>query len=122
MGLKNWVEVDLKFDKGAIKDIKGLKCGEEEIDVEVIKFRKYDDGSIKTARIGFIAEVPALGYKIYKILQRPPKSKTGVLEVSDNSVRNKFLKLNSPQILVWLKLWKMAKKYVKEMKLWLKKK
>ncbi|ADP77346.1 glycoside hydrolase family 38 [Methanothermus fervidus DSM 2088] len=90
---KNWVEVDLKFDKGAIKDIKGLKCGEEEIDVEVIKFRKYDDGSIKTARIGFIAEVPALGYKIYKILQRPPKSKTGVLEVSDNSVRNKFFEI-----------------------------
>jgi alpha-mannosidase len=65
--VSNWVEVDLNFNEGAIGKIGGLICGEEEIDVEVIRFTRYEDESLRYARIGFIANVPAMGYKIYKI-------------------------------------------------------
>nr|MBC8521231.1 glycoside hydrolase [Methanomicrobia archaeon] len=71
--VRNWVEMDLNFDRGKIVAIEGLKSGDEEIDVEVIKFARYEDDTLRYARIGFVPTVPALGYKVYKILEREPK-------------------------------------------------
>ena len=71
--VKNWVEMDLNFEKGEVVAIGGLKSDREEIGVEVIRFTRYDDDSLKHARIGFVATVPALGYKVYKILEREPR-------------------------------------------------
>jgi len=78
----NWVEVDLNFEEGQIYKIEGLKCGDEEIDVEVLRFRRYDDESLSYVRIGFVATVPPLGYKVYKIIEKRKKRRK-----SDNFIR-----------------------------------
>lgn len=49
--VRNWVEMELNFKEGEIEAIKGLKSGKEEIDVEVIKFARYEDDSVKYAKI-----------------------------------------------------------------------
>lgn len=92
--VKNWVEVDLEFEKGRVRNIAGLKSGEENIDVEIISKKTYDDGSLKYARIGFVANIPALGYKVYRILEEKPKSKTkDFIAVDGNKIENRFVTL-----------------------------
>jgi alpha-mannosidase len=41
---------------------------ESKIDIEIIECSPYPDGSIRTLKIGFIAEVPPLGYRVYRIM------------------------------------------------------
>ncbi len=91
--VRNWVEMDLNFDKGKVVTIKGLKSGEEEIDVEVIKFARYEDDTLRYARIGFVPTVPALGYKVYKILEREPKQyryDPNFIMIRGNTIQNRF--------------------------------
>ena len=91
--VKDWVECVLEFDEGKIRGISHLtlskslhvstdtqsqkvrnknkdSINEEEnrIDIEIIECFPYPDGSIQTVKIGFIAEIPALGYKLYRIV------------------------------------------------------
>ena len=91
--MKNWVEMDLNFDLGEVVTIKGLQSGEEEIDVEVIKFARYKDDSLRYVRIGFVPTVPAMGYKVYKILEREPKRyhyDPNFIRVRGNTIENRF--------------------------------
>jgi len=93
--VENWVEVDLSFDRGYIYDLKGVKCGDEERRVEIIKISRYYDGSIRSARIGFVAKVPALGYKVYRIIDREPNERTdNYLIRSSNVINNRFFQVN----------------------------
>ncbi len=95
---ENWVEVDLNFKKNVIRKINALKSGDEELDVELIKYTKHGDGSLKSARIGFVAHVPSLGYRVYRILERKPKKVPGKLDVDDNTIKNKFFEVKySPE-------------------------
>jgi alpha-mannosidase len=89
----NWVEIDLNFEKGEVIAIKGLKSGGEEIEVEVLKFARYEDDSLRYARIGFVPTVPAMGYKVYKILEREPKRyryDMNFIIVRGNTIENRF--------------------------------
>ncbi len=91
--MKSWVEMDLNFDIGKVVTIKGLQSGEEEIDVEVIKFARYKDDSLRYERIGFVPTVPAMGYKVYKILEREPKRyryDPNFVMVRGNIIENRF--------------------------------
>ncbi len=104
--VSNWVEVDLSFDKGEIKNIEGLKSGEEELDVELMNFSRYEDESIRTARIGFVPNVPAVGYKVYKILQRKPKTKEKTLKIKGNKIENPFFKVGFSPSDGLINVWK----------------
>lgn len=91
--VKDWVECVLEFDEGRIRGISHLTSSkssdvsaetqgqkirnknkvsinkeENRIDIEIIECSPYPDGSIQTVKIGFIAEIPALGYKLYRIV------------------------------------------------------
>jgi alpha-mannosidase len=91
--VKNWVEIDLNFEKGKMIAIKGLTSGEEEIEVELLKFARYEDDSLRHARIGFVPTVPPMGYKVYKILEREPKRyryDPNYLVVRGNTIENGF--------------------------------
>ena len=91
--VKNWLEMNLKFDKGQVMAIKGLASGDEEIDVEVIKFARYDDDSLRYAKIGFVPTVPAMGYKVYKFLEREPKryrDDRNFIMIRGNTIENRF--------------------------------
>jgi len=90
---KNWVELDLNFEEGEIEKIGALKSENGEIDVEVIKETRHPDGSIKSARVGFDAEAPALGYKTYRIIEKEVEKGKNNIEVLDNTIKNKFFEL-----------------------------
>jgi alpha-mannosidase len=91
--VKDWVECVLEFDEGKIRGISHLTSSnsfnvstdaqgqkvrnknkdsinkeENRIDIETIECSPFPDGSIQTVKIGFIAEIPALGYKLYRIV------------------------------------------------------
>ncbi|MCW7080228.1 MAG: glycosyl hydrolase-related protein [Candidatus Methanospirare jalkutatii] len=85
--VKNWVEVELNFKRGEILRIEGLRSGDEEIEVEVIKFSRYEDDTLRYAKIGFVATVPPLGYKIYEIMEREPKARGRKKENEENFIR-----------------------------------
>jgi alpha-mannosidase len=92
--VKNWVEVDLWFEKGKVKRIEGLKSGKEEIEVEIIDFTRYADDSYQTVKIGFVATVPALGYQTYKILRRNPRGPAAPkIKITGNTIQNQFFKV-----------------------------
>ena len=91
--VRNWMEMDLNFDRGEVVTIGGLKSGEEEIDVEVLTFARYEDDTLRYARIGFVPTVPALGYKVYKILEREPKQSAydpNFIMIRGNTIQNRF--------------------------------
>ncbi len=87
----NWVEVDLNFEEGEITKIGGLKSGDEIINVDLIRFTRHDDESIRYARVGFVAKLPAVGYKVYKIVGEKAK-KINVLKVKGNVVENSYFR------------------------------
>jgi alpha-mannosidase len=94
--VRNWIEMELNFDKGDVMAIKGLKSGEEEIDVEVIKFARYEDDSLRYAKIGFVPTIPAMGYKVYKIIEREPKRSSydpNFIMIKGNTIENRFFRV-----------------------------
>jgi alpha-mannosidase len=106
--VRDWVECVLEFDEGKIRGISHLiltslsetytegqshRVGEENkdriseevnsrIDIEIIEYSPHPDGSIQTVKIGFIAEIPALGYKLYRIVPGENSSSDRVLSHS----------------------------------------
>ncbi|MDZ4247102.1 MAG: glycoside hydrolase family 38 C-terminal domain-containing protein, partial [Dehalococcoidia bacterium] len=92
----NWVEVELGFDKGKVKRIGGVRSGKEEFEVEVLEFVRYADDSYQTVRLGFVATVPAFGYRTYNILKRNPRReanpRTGKIKITGNTIENQFFK------------------------------
>lgn len=63
---KNWVEMELWFKKGKVQQICGVRSGADEMEAEILEFTRYAGDSYQTARIGFVATVPALGYRTYR--------------------------------------------------------
>lgn len=91
----NWVEIDMTFDEGKVHRIEGLKSGREEIEVEFIRFSRYGDETLRNATIGFVASVPAMGYRVYKILRKKPKDKSKTaLILKGNKIGNRFFQIS----------------------------
>jgi len=89
--VRNWVEVELWLEKGKVRRIEGLRSDQEEVEVEILEFTRYADGSYQTAKIGFVATVPALGYRTYSIMSRNPRgSKTNKIKIRGNRIQNQF--------------------------------
>ena len=91
--VKNWTEAELNFKKGKIKKIQGLKTDKEELEIEILEIKKYEDKSIKWARIGFVPTVPALGYQTYKILKRKLRVESSSFKFKENAVKNNFFEV-----------------------------
>jgi alpha-mannosidase len=92
--VSNWVEADLSFDRGKVFHIECLKSGDEEIDVSLLRFSKYADGSFSSALLGFVAHVPAIGYKVYRVARKKPGGKrNSSLKMRADTIENRFFKL-----------------------------
>ena len=90
----NWVEVELGFGEGQLKRIEGLASNRESLEVEILEFTRYADDSYQTAKIGFVATVPALGYVAYRILRRKPRRPVGPkIRIVGNTIQNQFFKV-----------------------------
>ncbi|HYA85332.1 MAG TPA: glycoside hydrolase family 38 C-terminal domain-containing protein [Candidatus Bathyarchaeia archaeon] len=76
--VKNWTEVILEFEDKEVKTqeaVYGISClrstdDRKIVDIEIIDLGFHHNGNkIKRAKIGFIADVPALGYRTYEVIK-----------------------------------------------------
>ncbi|MCK4429391.1 MAG: glycoside hydrolase, partial [Candidatus Aenigmarchaeota archaeon] len=112
--VSNWVEVEIDFDQGKVFKVEGLKNGVEETEVEVMKFTRYWDESLKSVKLGFVANVPATGYKIYKIVEKLSKCKTiSGINISGNTIKTKFFELKFSPDTGLIEVFKGGKKICK---------
>ncbi|NOJ29973.1 MAG: glycoside hydrolase [Nitrososphaeraceae archaeon] len=65
--MNDWVECSFEFKEGQIKGIRSLKSGGENFEIEILHYSQYPDNSMKEVTIGFIAKVPALGFRTFEI-------------------------------------------------------
>jgi len=91
--VKNWVEINLNFEKEKIRKIEGLKNGKEKIKVEVLQSIPGPNGFLSSAKIGFVTSLPPLGYKTFEIMENAPKKNDEKIEVKGNTVSNRFFKV-----------------------------
>ena len=67
----NWVrsdpvKFDIKFEKGKTKSLDLIDDNGDNIEIQLSGLLRYDDGSIKSAVVNFIAEdIPSIGYKTF---------------------------------------------------------
>ena len=64
----DWVECTLEFSEGQIRGIRKLRSGPETFDVDVLHYSFHMDKSIKNVTIGFMAKVPALGFRTFELI------------------------------------------------------
>ncbi len=86
--IKEWVETEVEFRKGCVREIGKAVSFDEISSIEVIEEERYEDSSIKRARIGFIATLPPFGIKQYKLESPSLREK----EINTNSDKKKCLK------------------------------
>jgi alpha-mannosidase len=88
----DWVEAELDLSPEWNEEI-GIALNGEEIPSEVLAFEpSYDVGRCR-ARLGFIANVPPMGYRSYQPVRRSKTYDSGI-EVRGNEVINKFFRLS----------------------------
>jgi len=71
----DWVEVEVALD-GGWEEPPGLAFDGEEINTQIIDYDERSDGTEKKVRIGFVANVPSMGFRVYQLCkkQKPVKS------------------------------------------------
>lgn len=84
----NWVSAQIELGEGWTDD-PGVEFDGKEIPSEVEKISRWEDGSVAKAQIGFLATVPALGVRVFKIVRQHEKFNNGV-QVKDNRVESKY--------------------------------
>lgn len=66
--VRDWVECSLVFEEGEMMGIRSLRSGAETFEVDILEYSLYADNSIKNVTIGFIAKVPALGFRTFELI------------------------------------------------------
>ena len=64
----DWVECTLEFAEDQIRGIRNLRSGGETFEIDVLHYSFYTDNSIKNVTIGFMAKVPALGFRTFELI------------------------------------------------------
>jgi alpha-mannosidase len=88
--MKNWCEVDLEL-KGWGKE-PGLRYGEEEVESQVLGLERDGEGKISQAKLGFFADLPPMGYKVYRVIERSREPEKAI-EIREHVVENPFFTL-----------------------------
>jgi alpha-mannosidase len=89
--ITDWVEAEMELSNEWDENI-GIALNGEEIPSEVLEFDRSKHSKVSKARLGFIATVPPLGYRLYRLVKRKNRFNS-TIEVNGNEVENKFYKL-----------------------------
>jgi len=89
-GILNRGEADLKLAP-KFKGTPGMKEAKE-VESEVIEIKKDEEGKIEGAKIGFMADLPPLGYKAYKLTSQTKKPEAKI-KVEEESIETPFYKV-----------------------------
>mgnify|MGYP000176749576 CR=1 FL=1 len=89
--VKSYVEGELEF-KGSEK-VKGVAI--KGSDYEIVREDRDKDGWLRRIKIGFTADIPPLGYKVYKILKSQTNTKAGKRRIiyGKTSIENPYIKV-----------------------------
>jgi len=87
----DWVEAEVKLGAGWSRE-PGIALNGKEIPSEAVELDRWDDGSIRRAKIGFLAAVPPLGYRVYEVSRKTSSFKSEV-RVEGNEVITKYFRL-----------------------------
>jgi alpha-mannosidase len=88
------VSVGVTFDKGKIFDFELIDQAGKKVDMQVNDMQKYDDNSIRSAIIEFIAaKVPSVGYRTFYVRPLTIKTGTGTEKRQADMVENPFYTL-----------------------------
>jgi alpha-mannosidase len=90
--VKDWVEVDVKLGTGWSTE-PGIFYDGKEVVSEARDVERWDDHSIQRAKLGFVATVPPLGYRIYEIKPKSRKFRSKKTRVNENEVSTKFFNI-----------------------------
>jgi alpha-mannosidase len=90
--VSDWVEVDVKLGTGWSTE-PGIYYDDKEVVSEARDVERWDDDSIQRAKLGFVATVPPLGYRIYEIKPKSKKFKSKKIKIRDNEVATTYFNL-----------------------------
>jgi len=76
----NWCEVDLEPGKDWKKE-----PGLEGVESQVMEVEGDNEGNIKQAKLGFLADLPPLGYKVYRLVGRKEGRPTPLANGTESS-------------------------------------
>ncbi len=65
----NWVECDIELGEGWSEE-PGVSLEEREIPSEPVEVLRWDDGTVRRVKLGFIASVPSLGCSTYRVVKK----------------------------------------------------
>jgi len=89
-GMRNWVEVSLPLPEGWPAE-PGIKA-DGQVESQIMGIGQSEDVAAKQAKIGFIGDVPPLGYKVYQAV--PQRQEAGVgIRIEEQGVETPFFKV-----------------------------
>ena len=88
----DWVEAEVELGAGWDEDL-GIALNGEEVPSEVIEVERREDGSIRRAKLGFVATVPPMGYRVYQLVKKNKEFMTNI-DVVGNEVITEHFKLS----------------------------
>lgn len=88
----NWVEADIELGEGWSNE-PGIAWNGREVPSEAVEVKRWDDSSVRRAKIGFMATVPALGCRAYSVVKRG-KSFRNRSAIRGNEVETKFFRVS----------------------------
>lgn len=84
--VKNWVECTLEFEEGQMKGISHLRSEGETFEVDILQYSMHENGNgIKSATIGFMAKIPALGFRMFEVIPGDERTELTATLASDTS-------------------------------------
>jgi alpha-mannosidase len=66
--VQDWVECTLDLPEGRLKGIRNIRSEGETFEVDVLQYSQHADRSIKKVTIGFLARVPAMGFRTFELV------------------------------------------------------
>ena len=89
------VTTTMDFPKGVFRTIEVTSPDKKKVAVQTSNESYYEDGSLKSAAITFIAEnIPSIGYATYYVANGQPTSSMKVKPATTSSYENPFYKVN----------------------------
>ncbi len=89
-GVRNWVEASLPKEWKAEPGIKA----EDKVASQILEIDRDEDGAVKRTKVGFVGNIPPLGYKVYKVIPQRKEAGTGI-KVGEQTVETPFLKVEA---------------------------
>lgn len=88
----DWVELELRLGTGWSAE-PGVFYNGKELVSEARDIERWDDGSIQRVRLGFVATVPPLGYRVYEVRPKAREFRSKKIKIKEDHVSTRFFDL-----------------------------